>query len=161
MAKAKSHFPVGVSAVTPMLVLPSCVRAIAWYEKALGAVVRSRTEGGTPGSTIHAQISIGDCPIFMADDMPMSRINSPGLLGGASASIMLYVPNVDEVFQRAVAAGADVVQPVADMFWGDRYSTIKDPFGCYWSIATHQEDVSAEEMERRTRDFFASMAKAS
>jgi PhnB protein len=161
MAKARSHFPEGVSAVTPMLVLPSCVRAIAWYEKAFGAVVLNRAEGPTPGSTIHAQIRIGGCPIFMADDMPMSKIKSPGLLGGATSSITLYVPNVDEVFKRAVVAGAEVVQPVADMFWGDRYSTIRDPFGCYWSIATHQEDVNAEEMERRTRDFFASMAKAS
>jgi PhnB protein len=161
MAKAKSYFPEGVSAVTPVLVLPSCVRAIAWYEKALGAVVRNRAEGPAPGSTVHAQISIGGCSIFMADDMPMSKVKSPGLLGGASAAITLYVPNVDEVFERAVAAGAEVVQPVADMFWGDRYSTIKDPFGCYWSIATHQEDLSAEEMARRTREFFASMAKAS
>ncbi len=160
MAKAKSHFPEGVSAVTPMLVLPSCVRAITWYEKVFHAVLRNRAEGPAPGSTIHAEVRIGDCPIFMADDMPESRIKSPGLLGGASSSINLYVPNVDEVFQRAVAAGAEVVQPVADMFWGDRYATIKDPFGCYWSIATHQEDVSAEELRRRTQEFFASMKKA-
>ncbi len=159
MAKAKSHAPEGIRTLTPMLVLPDCKRAIEWYERALGAELLNRAEGPSPGSTIHAALRIGDSVVFMADDSPMSAIKSPALLGGASSAITMYVPDVDVVFKRAVAAGAEAVTAPADMFWGDRYSTIKDPFGCYWSPATHQEDVDPVEMEKRTREFFATMAK--
>ncbi|MGA7745175.1 MAG: VOC family protein [Polyangia bacterium] len=159
MARAKSHLPEGIRTVTPMLMVKNSLQAIDWYRKAFGAEVRSVSAGPEPGSTIHAEIRIGDSAIFMADDMPMSSTKSPSLLGGASASIALYVPDSDAVYNRAVAAGAEVVMPIADMFWGDRYSMVKDPFGCFWAIATHKEDVSNEEMERRSREFFANMGK--
>jgi uncharacterized glyoxalase superfamily protein PhnB len=133
------------------------LQAIDWYKKAFGAEVRSVAAGPVPGSTIHAEIRIGDSAIFMADDAPMSPIKSPALLGGASASITLFVPDSDAVFNQAVAAGAEVSMPLADMFWGDRYSTVKDPFGCFWSIATHKEDLSQDEIERRTRELFSKL----
>jgi PhnB protein len=91
--------------------------------------------------------------------MPQSPSKSPASLGGVNGGITMYVPDCDAVYNRAVAAGAQVVMPIADMFWGDRFSSIRDPFGCLWSIATHKEDVSPDEMEHRTREFFASMAK--
>jgi PhnB protein len=161
MPKANSYAPDGIRTVTPMLMHKSCIQAIEWYKKAFGAEVRTMAAGPSPGSTIHAEIRIGDSSIYMSDDMPMASTKSPGLLGGASASITLFVPDCDALYNRAVAAGAEVVSPIADMFWGDRYSTVKDPFGCYWSIATHKEDVAREELERRTHEFFAQMAKSS
>jgi PhnB protein len=90
--------------------------------------------------------------------MPNSPTKSPGLLGGASSSITLYFPDCDGIYTQAVKAGAEVLMPMADMFWGDRYGTIRDPFGCVWSIATHKEDFTREEMQRRTQDFFANLA---
>jgi len=159
MAKATSYLPEGIRAVTPMLTVKNSVRAIDWYKKAFGADVRTIAAGPTPGSTIHAEFRIGDCSIFIADEMPMASTKSPPSLGGSSASITLYFSDCDSVYNRAVAAGAEVLMPIADMFWGDRYSIIKDPFGCVWSIATHKEDVSKEEMDRRTREFFATMPK--
>jgi len=161
MAKSKSHLPEGIRTVTPTLTVSNSLRAIDWYKKVFGAEVRSRSEGPVAGSTIHAEIRIGDSSLYMADDSPMTRTKSPSLLGGASASVTLYVPDSDAVFSRAVAAGAEVVEPIGDMFWGDRYGVVKDPFGCFWAIATHKEDIGSEEMERRSRAFFASMAKAS
>lgn len=159
MTKAKSYLPEGLRTATPTLMLKNAVEAIEWYKKAFGAQVKTIAAGPTPGSTIHAEIRIGDSAIFMVDDMPGSPTKSPALLGGASSSITLYFPDCDAIYNQAVNAGAEVVMPMADMFWGDRYSTIKDPFGCVWAIATHKEDLSREEMAQRTRDFFASMAK--
>jgi len=159
MTKAKSYLPDGVRTATPTLMLKNAREAIEWYKKAFGAQVKTIAEGPTPGSTIHAEIRIGDSAIFLVDDMPMSPTKSPSLLGGATGSITLYFQDCDAVYNQAVKAGAEVLMPMADMFWGDRYGSIKDPFGCVWSIATHKEDFTREEMEQRTRDFFASMAK--
>lgn len=161
MAKAKSYLPEGIRAVTPMLTVKNSVQAVDWYKKVFGADVRAMAAGPTPGSTIHGEFRIADCSIFIADEMPMSNTKSPPSLGGSSASITLYFSDCDGVYSRAVAAGAEVLMPMADMFWGDRYGIIRDPFGCVWSIASHREDVSREEMDRRTREFFASLPKQS
>lgn len=158
MTKAKSYLPDGIRTVTPTLMLKNALEAIAWYKKAFGAQVKSIASSPTPGSTIHSEIRIGDSAIFMVDDMPMSPTKSPALLGGASSSITLYFPDCDAIYDQAVKAGAEVLMPMEDMFWGDRYGSIRDPFGCVWAIATHKEDFSREEMERRTREFFANMA---
>jgi uncharacterized glyoxalase superfamily protein PhnB len=159
MTKAKSYLPDGIRSVTPTLIVKNAVEAIDWYKRAFGAQVKTIAAGPKPGSTIHSEIRIGDSAIFVVDDMPGSPTKSPGLLGGASSSITLYFPDCDAIYNQAVKAGAEVVMPIADMFWGDRYSTIKDPFGCVWGIATHKEDVPPEEMGQRTREFFATMAK--
>jgi PhnB protein len=159
MTKAKSHLPEGIRTVTPTLMLKNTLQAIEWYKKAFGAQVKTVAPGPTPGSTIHAEIRIGDSSIYMVDDMPAAHTKSPTLLGGASASITLFVPDADAVYNQAVKAGAEVLMPIADMFWGDRYGVIKDPYGCVWAIGTHKEDFTPQEMEQRTRDFFANMAK--
>jgi len=159
MAKATSYAPEGIRTLTPTLTLKNAREAVEWYKKAFDAHVRVMAEGPTPGSTIHGEIRIGDSAIFVVDEMPQSPSKSPASLGGVNGGITMYVADCDAVYNRAVAAGAQVVMPMADMFWGDRFSSIRDPFGCLWSIATHKEDVSPDEMEHRTREFFASMAK--
>ena len=159
MTKAKSHLPDGIRTVTPFLMLKSCIESIEWYRRVFGAEVRTIAPGPSPGSTMHAEIRIGDSSVYLADDMPMSSVKSPALLGGPSASITLYFPDCDAVYKRAVAAGATVQMPMDDMFWGDRYGVIKDPFGCVWAIATHKEDLTPEEMNARTREFFAKAAQ--
>jgi PhnB protein len=159
MAKAKSYAPEGIRTLTPTLTLKNARAAIAWYQKAFGAEVRTIAEGPTPGSTIHSEIRIGDSALFLVDEMPGAPSKSPESLGAVNAGITMYFPDCDAVYKQAVAAGAQVVMKMEDMFWGDRFGTLRDPFGCLWSIATHKEDVSREEMERRTREFFAAMAK--
>lgn len=158
MSRAKSHLPEGIRTVTPTLVFKSTREAIDWYQKAFSAQVVSVAPGPAPGSIVHAHIRIGDSAIYMADVMPGSPVQPPSAAGNASASITLFVPDADALYDQALKAGAEVLMPIADMFWGDRYATLKDPFGCVWAIATHKEDLSAQELDQRTRDFFASAA---
>lgn len=156
MTKAKEFRPKGYHTVTHALVVDNGTKALEFYTKALGAKVRMQTPGPS-GSVLHAEIEIGDSVIFLSDEFPRSDLKSPTKLGGTSAAVWLYVPDVDATFKAAVAAGAKVTQPLQDMFWGDRFGSIVDPFGHSWSIATHVEDVTPEEMEKRreaaTRDF--------
>ena len=114
---------------------------------------------GPDGKTImHAEIQIGNSRVMLSDEMPgMSR--SPQSLGGTASSLLLYVDDVDAAWQKAVAAGAKVVMPLADMFWGDRFGQLEDPFGHQWSMATHKEDVSPEEMGKRAQAAFAHAPK--
>jgi len=113
-----------------------------------------------PGGKIgHAEIKIGDSPIMLGDEMPGSGNQSPQSLGGTTGGILLYVENADAVFNQAVAAGAQVEMPVADMFWGDRYGRLKDPFGHSWSVATHIEDVTPAQMKERMQDVMAKMER--
>jgi PhnB protein len=135
--------------------LHDAARAIDFYKRAFGAqeVVRMDGPGGKIG---HAEIKIGDSMIMLGDEMPGMGNQSPQTLGGTSSGIMLYVENADTVFNQAVSAGAQVEAPLADMFWGDRYGRLKDPFGHSWSVATHKEDVAPAEMQKRMQ---AEMAK--
>jgi len=159
MSNAKSYLPDGIRTATPTLMQKNCIEAIEWYRRTFGAEVRSISPGPSPGSTMHAEIRIGDSSIYMADDMPMSSVKSPSLLGGTSSSITLYYSDCDAVFERSLKAGAQVQMPLDDMFWGDRYGVIKDPFGYMWAIATHKEDLTLDELNQRARAFFASMPK--
>lgn len=138
--------PAGYHTVTPYLMVRGAARAIDFYRNAFGAseVMRFNEPNGR---VAHAEIRIGDSHVMLADESDTYR--SPQTLGGAGASLMLYVEDVDRTFARAVAAGATVQRPVADQFYGDRTGTIVDPFGHVWSIGTHKEDVSMEEMQRR------------
>jgi PhnB protein len=130
--------------VTPYLYLDGTAKAIDWYGKVFGAKERMRMPG--PGGTImHAEIEIGDSVIMMADNAD----NSPKKVGSVTSSLMLYVDNVDEVFKRAIDAGAKQLQPVEDKFYGDRSGMLADPFGQEWSLGTHIEDVSEAEMSKR------------
>ena len=140
--------PEGYHTATPYLIINGAASAIEFYKKAFGATELMRMPG--PGGRIgHAEIRIGDSPIMLADEAPEMSFRGPQSLGGSPVSILLYVEDVDAVFDQAVAAGAKVQRPVADQFYGDRTGGVTDPFGHIWYIATHKEDVSPEEMQKR------------
>jgi PhnB protein len=140
--------PEGYHAVTPYLIIKGATQALDFYKKVFGATELMRFDA--PGGKIgHAEIKIGDSPIMLADEMPERGYVSPQTLGGAAVSLMLYVNDCDAVFNRAVQAGAKVKQPLTDQFYGDRSGTITDPFGHVWTVGTHKEDVTPEEMKRR------------
>ena len=149
--------PQGFRSVTPYLTLHDTARALDFYKRAFGAqeLVRMEMPGGKIG---HAEIKIGDSIIMLGDEMPGSACQSPQSVGGTTSGVMLYVENVDAVFNQAVAAGAQVDAAVADMFWGDRYGRLKDPFGHSWSVATHKEDVTPAEMSKRMQEAMSKMA---
>ncbi len=137
--------PEGYHSVTPYLIIKGASAAIDFYKKAFGATELFRMPDPSGKGVAHAEIKIGDSPIMLADEQPQIY-RSPQSLGGTPVSLMLYVEDVDTVFPRAVAAGAKVVKPIADQFYGDRSGTLHDPFGHLWTIATHKKDVSSEEM---------------
>ena len=143
---AVKPIPPGYHSVTPYLILDDAARALEFYKKALGAteLLRMPAPGGRIG---HAEIKIGDSPIMLADETEAYR--GPQAVGGSPVSLMLYVEDVDKTFNQAVSAGAKSTRAVADQFYGDRVGTVTDPFGHTWSIGTHKEDVSSEEMQRR------------
>ncbi|MEX2223906.1 MAG: VOC family protein [Candidatus Rokuibacteriota bacterium] len=150
--------PDGYHTVTPALIVKDGAEAIAFYKRAFGAQEIMRMDG-PDGRTVHAEIQVGDSRIMLSDEMPDMGCLSPASVGGPTSSLYLYVPDVDSAFQRAVTAGAKVLMPVADMFWGDRFGQVEDPSGHRWGLATHVEDPSPEEIARRHREFVASMAK--
>lgn len=154
--------PAGYQTVTPFLILDDCAKAIDFYKQAFGAKLRHTLP--MPGGKIgHAEIKIGDSFVMMADEMPPMpgqpvRYKAPKSVGAATASLLIYTRNVDALTDRAVKAGCTLSQPVQDMFWGDRYGVVIDPFGHSWSIATHKEDVSPRQMQKRMKEFMASMS---
>ena len=151
MTKAKSPIPQGYQTITPMICFEDTRKAIAWYEKALGAKQLSLSPG-PDGKIMHAEIEIGSSKLMLHDEMMGSK--SARTLGGSPITLWTFVEDCDKFFDRAVAAGAKATMPVADQFWGDRGGTIKDPFGLDWWIATHKEDLSPAEMEARAAEHF-------
>jgi len=146
MANVKP-IPDGYHSVTPYLICEGAADAIEYYKKAFGATELFRMDH--EGKVGHAELKIGDSPIMLADEYPQMGYRSPKALGGTPVSIMIYVEDVDTVYQRAIDAGATEVKPLQDQFYGDRSGTLTDPFGHVWTIATHKEDVTMEEMNRR------------
>jgi len=142
--------PDGMRAVTPHLVCAGAAEAIAFYRRAFGAVEVTRLPG-PEGKLIHAQIRVGDSAIMLVDEFPEHHSLGPTALGGSPVTIHLYVDDADELVKQAAAAGARITMPVQEMFWGDRYGQIEDPFGHRWSIATHVRDVPPDEMEQAMR----------
>src|SRR5690349_17843664 len=140
--------PEGYHSVTPYLILSGAGEAIAFYKKALGAAEVMRMDDPS-GKIHHAEISIGDSRIMLADEYPEIQALSPKTIGGSPVSLHVYVEDVDGMVKRAVEAGAKLVQPVADKFYGDRVGGIEDPFGYRWFLATHKEDLSMDEIRRR------------
>jgi len=140
--------PDGYRTVTPHLYVKGGTEALEFYKKAFGAKELSRFPM-PDGRLGHAEVQIGDSRIMLADEFPERNVRGPKSLGGTSVSIALYVEDVDSFVQRAVAAGAKVTQPVKNQFYGDRTGSLEDPFGHAWHVATHTEDVSPEEMQRR------------
>jgi len=143
---AVAPIPAGYHTVTPYLIVDGAAKAIDFYKKAFDAEELFRLP--MPNDKIaHAEVKIGDSPIMLADEMENFR--GPHAHGGTPVSLMIYVKDVDRVFKQALAAGGKEQRPVADQFYGDRCGTLVDPFGHIWSVATHVEDVSPEEIDRR------------
>jgi len=140
--------PEGYHTVTPYLIVDGAAQAIEFYKRAFNATEFFRLDM-PEGRIGHAEIRIGDSAIMLADEFPEMGAKSPKSLGGSASSILLYVEDVDGLFKQAIAAGAKEERPVKDQFYGDRSGTLEDPFGHKWSIATHKEDVSEDEMRRR------------
>jgi PhnB protein len=154
MAKAKHAIPEGHHTVTPQLTLDNAAQAIEWYKKALGAEEKARATG-PDGKILHAEVAIGDSRIMLNDAMMGGK--GPKAIGGSPASLWLYVEDSDALFNRALAAGGKPVGGpmgrMADQFWGDRCASFTDPHGYSWTIATHKEDLSRQEMDQRQAAF--------
>jgi len=153
MAKAAKPIPEGYHTITPQLTLDDATKAIDWYKKAFGAKEIGRS-AGPDGRIMHAELRIGNSPVMMNDAMTQSK--GPKALGGSPAAFWLYVENSDEMFNRAVSAGAVVQMPLENQFWGDRAGAVADPAGYTWWIATRKEDLAREEIEKRADAFFKS-----
>ncbi|MEK6798448.1 MAG: VOC family protein [Planctomycetota bacterium] len=148
MAGKVRSIPEGARSVTPHLIVKGGAKALQFYKKAFGAEELFHIPGG-PDMIAHAEMKIGDSQIYLCDEYPQMGAVSPASLGGSPVTIHLYVENVDAAFKRATDAGAKVRMPLTNMFWGDRYGKLEDPFGHVWSLATHVEDVSPEECAKR------------
>lgn len=147
---AVKPIPDGYHSVTPYLIVNDGARAIEYYKRAFGATELFRMDA--PGGKIgHAELLLGDSRLMLADEFPEMNAQSPKTIGGSPVHLMIYVENVDEVFRQAIAAGGVESRPVKDQFYGDRSGNLTDPFGHSWTIATHKEDVSPEELDRRAK----------
>jgi uncharacterized glyoxalase superfamily protein PhnB len=152
MSNKPNPVPPGFHTITPHLVVKGGAAAIDFYKRAFAAEEISRMPG-PGGALMHAELKIGDSAIMLADEFPMpNATKAPTTLGGTGVVMHLYVPDCDAAFNRAVSAGAQVVMPPMNMFWGDRYCQISDPYGHRWSLATHVEDVKPEDMPKRMQE---------
>jgi uncharacterized glyoxalase superfamily protein PhnB len=151
--------PEGYHTITPHLTVRDAKRAIEFYKQAFGAVAKGAMPG-PDGKIMHAEVRIGDSIIMLADEFPEFGSLSPQTTGGSGTGLHIYIEDVDAAFDRAVKAGATVEMPVADMFWGDRYGKLKDPFGHKWSIGTHTKDMSMDEMHKGMDEAMAKMPKS-
>ncbi|HYV29987.1 MAG TPA: VOC family protein [Candidatus Binatia bacterium] len=149
-----NYLPEGYHTATPYLIVNGAARAIEFYKQAFGATEVLRIPGPN-GKVGHADIQIGDSHLMLADEFPECDARSPQAVGGTPVSLLLYFEDADAVTARAVSAGAKVLRPVQDQFYGDRAGTIADPFGHKWTVATHKEDLSPEEIQKRAAVMFA------
>ena len=156
---AVQPIPDGYNTVSPYLAVDDAQKAIDYYTKAFGAKETVRMDA-PDGKIGHAELQIGDSHVMLSDPFPQASTTPPKELGGTSASIFMYVEDVDAVVQKAVDAGATVTMEVEDQFWGDRFGSITDPFGHIWSIATHVEDLTPEEIEERGKAAMAAMTSS-
>ena len=159
MTRARSPLPEGFHSVTPQLIVDNAAAAIDWYKTAIGAEEKMRAHA-PDGTIMHAELQIGNSRLMLND--PMGGGRSPKALGGTPVGFWIYVDDCDALFNRAVANGAQVAPgpmgQMSDQFWGDRTGTFTDPFGYQWTIATHKEDLTKEEMDRRAQEFFKQFA---
>ena len=151
--------PKGYHTITPFMTVRDAARAIEFYKQAFGAKEKGVMKG-PDGKVMHAELVIGDSIIMLADEFPEFGSLSPQSTGGSGMGLHIYIEDVDSAFDRAVKAGATVEMPVADMFWGDRYGKLRDPFGHKWSIGTHKADLSMEEMKKGMDEAMAKMPKS-
>lgn len=156
MPSKVNPIPPGSHMITPHLVIKGAAKALDFYKKAFGAEEIVRMPSPDGALVMHAQIKIGDSTIMIADEFPMEGCaKSPTTAGLTTVTLHMYVQDADAAFAKATKAGATVKMPLADMFWGDRYGQVTDPFGHVWSIATHKEDLTPQEMAKRQKEFFA------
>jgi PhnB protein len=148
MASNVKAKPDGYHSITPYLIIKGAAAAIEFYKQAFGAteLLRMPQADGRIG---HAELKIGDSVVMLADEYPEMQTVGPKSLGNTPVGLLVYVPDADDTFEKAVSLGARVQKPLADQFYGDRNGTVEDPFGHKWTIATHVEDVAPEEMQRR------------
>jgi PhnB protein len=161
-AKAKvtkvQPVPKGYHTVVPTLTVRNAVQALEFYKNAFGAKEKARMPG-PDGNIMHAEIMIGDSHVMLGEENPQMNQLSPLSLNGTGSGLYIYVKNVDKVFDQAVKAGATADMPVTDMFWGDRFGHVKDPFGHSWGIATRKRNLSAKEMKKAADEWFAQQAR--
>lgn len=151
--------PEGYQSVTPMIMLRDARKAIEFYKKAFGAVERYVMPGPDGKGVMHAEILIGDSIIMMGEESPNEPCKSAETAGGSPVSFYIYLEDVDKAFQKALDAGCVVRMPVQEMFWGDRFGSLNDPFGYNWSLATHTRDLTDQEIQEGARAMFAKMEK--
>ncbi|HEY3094891.1 MAG TPA: VOC family protein [Nitrososphaera sp.] len=156
--KKVSPIPKGYHTITPGLAVRNAAEALDFYKKAFGAKEKMRMPG-PDGKIMHAEIQIGDSHVTVGEEMPQMGHPSPQTINGSPVNLYIYVKNVDKAFDQAVKAGATVVMPVTDMFWGDRHGALQDPFGHRWGIATRKRNLSAKEMQKAADEWFAQQAK--
>ncbi|SPE55512.1 conserved hypothetical protein [Verrucomicrobia bacterium] len=149
--------PDGYTTLTPHLIVKDAAKAIEFYKKAFGAKEHSKHLAPDGKAVIHAALKIGNSMLMMADEFPPMCL-SPKARGGTSTVLHLYVENADAFFERAVQAGCVVKMPISDQFWGDRYGQVEDPFGHQWSIATHKQDLTEQQLAAGAKAAFAKMA---
>ena len=152
--------PDGFHTLTPYLSVKGAAQAIEFYKRAFGATERCRIPGPDGKSVGHAEIVIGNSIVMLADEAPACGSTSPQTLKGTPVPFALYVEDADTVYQRAIEAGATVLRPIADQFYGDRAGTVQDPFGHNWTLMTHKEDLSEEELNTRLAAIYAKMGQA-
>ena len=158
MKNGVKAIPDGYHTLTPHLVVKDASKAIEFYKKAFGAEEIRRVPGPDGKSLMHAELKIGDSRLFLVDEFPEMNCRGPQSIGGTPVTIHIFVEDVDAAFNKAVATGAQVAMPLADMFWGDRYGVLTDPFGHAWSMATHKEDLTPEEIGQRAQAAFSECA---
>lgn len=151
--------PDGYTTLTASLIVKNAENAIEFYKKAFDAQEFYRFVGPDGKSIMHTELKIGDSRIMLSEESPQMNCKSPQSLGGTGIYLYMYVEDVDATFNKAVAAGAKLMMPVTDMFWGDRFGQVQDPFGHIWSIATHKKDMSQEEINKAGQEFFKHMQK--
>jgi PhnB protein len=161
MSSQVKRVPEGFHTITPGLTVKGAQEAIEFYKEAFGAEVVSLKTSPDGSKVVHSEIKIGDSRIFVNDEFPDMGARGPQSLGGSPVSLNLYVEDADAVFERAVAAGATVMMPLADQFWGDRWGMVTDPFGHTWSVASHVADLSQEEVDKAAEEYFSKSGKSS
>ena|SRR6266436_2873621 len=159
MTTSIKPIPEGHHTLTPHLVVKGASEAIEFYKKAFGAEELTRMPGPDGKTIMHAALKIGDSRLFLVDEFPQMGSVGPLSLGGSPVFIHVFVEDVDTVFNQAVSAGAEVRMPLVDAFWGDRYGQLVDPFGHKWSLATHKEDLTPEEISNRAQAAFSGECK--
>ncbi|MBZ5566450.1 MAG: VOC family protein [Acidobacteriia bacterium] len=151
--------PCGMHSITPHIIVNGAAKAVEFYKRVFGAEQIGPVSTMPDGKVMHAHLKIGDSHLMMADEFPQGSCRSPQSLGGSPVVLTLYVTDVDATWKKATEAGAKVVFPLSNQFWGDRYGQVADPFGHVWALATHIEDLTPAEIEQRAKSMFAQMGK--